>query len=276
MRWLKGVGVARLLLIATGILVLTVALWPELFVTHDPTAVDSDSILQSASWEHPLGTDEAGADVLARLVHATQLEVVIAAGSVIIALVIGVPSGLLAGNSGKLIDGGISSGASAILAFPMVLFAILVVSSFGTTALTLVGIIGFVFAPRVFVLVRAQTKALKEREFVVAARVTGISPRRTMARHVLPNMAGPLFTLIPQLMAEALLIEAGLSFLGLGVQLPDSTWGTILESSKDYYVTSPGYAVAAGLTITIAAGLLMASGELAAESFNPLKKRRQK
>lgn len=271
---LRALGPARVTMLLVGLLVVLVAIWPGLFSPYSPSAIDSTAILQPPSGTHLLGTDEAGADVLSRIIHATRLEVTVAVGSVLVALVLGVPTGLLAGYGTRIVDGALSAGASATLAFPVILFAILVVASFGTTTATLVGIIGFLFAPRVFLLARAQTKALKEREFVLAARVTGISPARLLGRHVLPNATGPLLTLVPQLMAEAILLEAGLSYLGLGVQLPDATWGTILEASKDYYATAPGYAVVAGLTITLAAGLLMFAGELMAESTNPRRRRR--
>lgn len=274
MRTLRGLGASRVILIIVSVLILLVAIAPQWFTPWNPAAIDATAILQPPSWAHPLGTDEAGADVLARILYATRLELIIAVGSVLIALVLGIPTGLLAGYGGRVVDGAFSSVASATLAFPLILFAILIVASFGTTPITLVGIIGFLFFPRVFLLVRAQTLAIKQREFVVAVRVTGVGPARTLARHVLPNAAGPLLTLIPQLMAEAILIETGLSYLGLGVQLPLATWGTILESSKDFYVTAPTYAVVAGLTITLVAALLMWAGELAAESSNPLRRRR--
>jgi peptide/nickel transport system permease protein len=273
-RTLRGLGASRLILIVVTVLILLVAIAPQWFTPWSPAAIDAGAILQAPSWAHPLGTDEAGADVLARILHATRLELIIAVGSVLIAILLGIPTGLLAGYGGRFVDGAFSSVAAATLAFPLILFAILIVASFGTTPVTLVGIIGFLFFPRVFLLVRAQTLAIKQREFVVAVRVTGVGPARTLVRHVLPNAAGPLLTLIPQLMAEAILIETGLSYLGLGVQLPLATWGTILESSKDFYVTAPTYAVVAGLTITLVAALLMWAGELAAESSNPLRRRR--
>lgn len=273
MRIVRRLGAPRVILVIVTMLILLVAIVPQWFTSWNPAAIDATAILQPSSWAHPLGTDDAGADVLARILYATRLELTIAVGSVLIALVLGIPTGLLAGYGGRVVDGAFSSVASATLAFPLILFAILVVASFGTTPFTLVGIIGFLFFPRVFLLARAQTLAIKQREFVVAVRVTGVGPARTLVRHVLPNAAGPLLTLVPQLMAEAILIETGLSYLGLGVQLPLATWGTILESSKDFYVTAPTYAVVAGLTITLVAALLMWAGELAAESSNPLRRR---
>lgn len=271
---LRRLGPARLAMIALALVVVLMVVWPGLFTPYSPRTIDAGAILRFPSLEHPLGTDEAGADVWARLVHATRLEALIAVGSVLIALVLGVPTGLIAGSGRRVFDWALSSTASATLAFPLILFAILMVASFGSGPWTLTLVVGFLFFPRVFLLVRAQTKALREREFITAVRVVGAGPLRTLGGHVLPNAAGPLATLVPQLMAEAILIEAGLSYLGLGVPLPDATWGTILENSKDYYVTAPLYAVAAGLVITLAATALMFAGELVAESTNPLRRRR--
>ena len=270
---IAAIGPARLSLVVIGVVALLMAVWPSIFSPYSPSAIDASSILVPPSFAHPLGTDEAGADVWARLVYSTRLELVIAAGSVLVALVIGLPTGLIAGNAGRFLDGAFTSVASATLAFPLVLFAILMVASFGTTSLSLTVIIGFLFFPRVFLLMRAQTRSLKEREFVTALRVGGVRPAQILGLHVLPNSAGPLLTLIPTLMAEAILIEAGLSYLGLGVDLPASTWGTILEASKNYYVTSPWYAISAGLVITFVAAVLMFAGELIAESANPMRRR---
>lgn len=267
-------GLSRILLFLALALVVLMALFPGFFTPYSPTQIDSSAILQPPSWAHPLGTDEAGADVWSRIVYATRLEGIITVGSVLIALGIGLPLGLIAGNSRKFVDWGLSSVASAALAFPLVLFAILMVASFGTSAGSLTLVIGFLFFPRVFLLMRAQTKALREREFITATRVVGSHPARILGLHIFPNALSPLATLVPQLMAEAILLETGLSYLGLGVPLPEATWGTILESSKDYYVTAPFYAVVAGITITAVAALLMYAGDAVAESTNPLRRRR--
>jgi len=269
-----ALGPARLILIAIGVVAVLMICWPGLFTHYQPSSIDANAILKPPSLAHLLGTDEAGADIWARVVYATRLEAYIAGGSVIVALVLGIPTGLLAGYGGRVVDIAFSGISAATLAFPLILFAILIVASFGTNPTTLVGIIGFIFFPRIFLLVRSQTLALREREFVVAVRVTGVSPLRSLVRHVLPNAAGPLLTLVPQLMAEAILTEAGLSYLGLGVQLPLATWGTILQSSKSYYVTDPSYALTAGVVITVVSALLMYAGELIAESLNPLHRRR--
>lgn len=271
---IAGLGPARIILSLIGLAAVLMICWPGLFTHYLPASIDPNAILKPPSGTHLLGTDEAGADIWTRVVYATRLEAYIAGGSVVVALVLGIPTGLIAGYGGRIVDAAFSGISAATLAFPLILFAILIVASFGTNPTTLVGIIGFIFFPRVFLLMRSQTMALREREFIVAVRVTGVTPLRSLMRHVLPNATGPLLTLIPQLMAEAILTEAGLSYLGLGVQLPQATWGTILQSSKNYYVTDPSYALTAGVIITVASALLMYAGELIAESLNPLHRRR--
>lgn len=265
--------VASMVLIVAGCVAVLMAIWPSMFSPYDSTSVDAAAVLQSPSAQHILGTDEAGADVWTRIVASTRLELLIAGGGAALALLLGLPLGLLAGYGGRLVDVLLSSVSSATLAFPLVLFAILVVASFGASTPTLVGLLGFLFFPRVFLLIRAQTKSLREREFVAALTVTGVSPARILFRHILPNTFGALFTLVPQLMAEAILVEAGLSYLGLGIQAPDTTWGTILRASKDYYVTTPTYAAVPGITITIAAALLMYAGHILSESADPRRRR---
>lgn len=272
-RVVRSVGPGRIVLAFFVLLLVAVAVAPALFWDLDPNAVDAKSILQAPSGVHPLGTDEVGSDVLARILHATRLNLGIAAGSVLLASVVATPAGLLAGFAGKLTDEAFSAFSNAILAFPLVLFAILTVASFGPSLGTLVGILGFVFLPRFFQLVRGQTLSLREREFIVAARMSGASRWRILWRHILPNMIGPLAVLIPQLMAVALLVEAGLSYLGLGVQPPEITWGTMLLNSKNYYVVAPWYALIPGLVVTAVAALFMFTGDAVSELANPTRRR---
>jgi peptide/nickel transport system permease protein len=275
-RGFLSIGPARISVLVILLILVLMASFPKLFTPYNPAEIDFDHTLSHPSVPHPFGTDEAGADILARIVYAARLELLVSGGSIGLALLIGIPLGLLAGYGRRILDGLLSSISAATIAFPLILFAILVVAGFGTNRNTLIGIIGFLFFPRVFLLMRAQTKSLREREFIVAAKVTGISAFRILFRHVVPNATGPILTLIPQLMAEAILVEAGLSYLGLGVQLPDATWGTLLQKSKDFYVTVPSYAIIAGATITFVAAIFMAAGELASESSNPRHRNKHK
>ncbi len=271
--WVRGAGPARTLLLLMTLVVALVVVAPGLVARHPVGEIDPGAVLSGPSWSHWLGTDEAGADIFARIVHATRLEAAMVLGSVGLALLVGVPTGLVSGYRDGLVDELLTGLATAILAFPIVLLAVLAVASYGASLTTLILVLAFVFFPRVHMLVRAQTRALRERQFVLAARAIGTGDARILAVHVLPNTVGPLSVLVPQLMATAILVEAGLSYVGLGVQPPSVTWGTLLQASKNYYVQSPWYAIGIGAVITIAAALLLVAGDFASQSANPLRRR---
>ena len=263
----------RIALICVGLLAIIAAVRPELLTSENPQQIDVNAILKGPSWHHWLGTDEEGTDVLTRIIYGTRLDLLIAVGSAAIAAVIGVPAGLLAGYSGKAIDQALQSVAVGTLAFPLILFAVLIVASFGASLATLVFILGFLFVPQVFLVTRAQSKAIREREYITSAVVIGVRTRRILRRHVFPNVIGPVLVLVPQLMATAIIAEAGLSYLGLGLQPPSITWGTVLLASKDYYQQQPAYAAAGGLMVTIAAALLILAGDVISESVDPRRRR---
>lgn len=273
--WLRTAGPARLAVLALALLVVFVALFPGALTPHAIGEIDPDAILKGPSASHWLGTDEAGADLFARVLDATRLEVLMAGGSVLLALLVGLPTGLLAGYRGGLADQLLTGLCSAVLSFPIVLLAVLVVASYGASLSALVLVLAFVFVPRVHMLARAQAQALRDRQFVVAARAVGVGDLRIVLRHVLPNTVGPFSVLVPQLMATAILVEAGLSYVGLGVQPPEVTWGTLLQTSKAYYTEAPWYAISAGVVVTAASTVLLLAGDLASQSANPLRRRRQ-
>jgi peptide/nickel transport system permease protein len=259
----RGVGLLILLLI----IVATVS--PRTLWSLSPTAFDAAGALQPPSLSHPLGTDEAGSDLLARALDAFRLQVAIAIGSVLAALIVAVPAGLLSGYRGGLTDEGFSAVSNAIFAFPAVLLAVLVVASFGASVQTLVLVLSIVFVPFFFQLVRGQAMALRDRSFVLAARLNGASTYRIVTRHLLANVGGPLLVMIPQLMALAILIEAGLSYLGLGIQPPAITWGTLLQASRNYYAFAVWYPLTPGVIITVAASSLMFIGDALARRLDP-------
>jgi peptide/nickel transport system permease protein len=272
-RWIRTAGPARIAMLVIAVLIGLLALFPGIVTRYGVSDIDATSVLQGFSAEHWLGTDEAGADLLARVLDALRLELLMAGGSVLLALAAGVPTGLLAGYRGGAFDELLTSVATAILSFPIVLLAVLVVAGYGASLKTLVLVLAFVFYPRVHMLVRAQAQSLKQRQFVLAARAVGAGELRIVARHILPNTIGPLSVLTPQLMAVAILTEAGLSYVGLGVQPPSVTWGTLLQTSKNYYVQSSSYAITIGVVVTVAAALLLIAGDLASQSANPLRRR---
>ena len=264
---------ARCVVIVIWLLVALAAIYPRAYTSLNPYAIDPSAILAGPSSRHLLGTDEAGADIFTRIIYGTRLDAEICLFGVAIAYAIGVPLGLLAGLRRGVVNEIMTSLTGGILAFPIVLFALLIVGSFGASAGTLIAIFGFAFFPQVLLMTRAQTMAVYSRGYVLSARAAGLTNRRIIFVHILHNIMGPLLVLVPQLMATALLAEAGLSYLGVGVQPPSITWGALLLDSSNYYHSDPLYAITAGLVITIVAALLLITGDLISESMDPLRRR---
>lgn len=261
-----------LFLLATFALAVFAAVAPHLLTPYEPNGIDVTALLSGPSLRHPFGSDELGADVLTRVIYGTRLELIISIGSVATAVIFAVPAGLIAGYRGGTTDWMLTLIADSILSFPIVLFAVLIVASLGASVSTLVGVLSFVFFPRIFRLVRGQVQILRAENFVKAARAMGVGTPTILFRHVLPNSMGPLMVAIPQLMAVAVLIEAGLSFIGLGVQPPQISWGSLLLVSKNYYVAAPWYPLSVGIVTTLASAALMFGGDIAAASVNPSRR----
>src|SRR5580704_2634157 len=228
---------ARCVMIVVWLLVVLAAIYPRAYTSLNPYAIDPSAILAGPSSRHLLGTDEAGADIFTRIIYGTRLDAEICLFGVAIAYAIGVPLGLLAGLRRGVVNEIMTSLTGGILAFPIVLFALLVVGSFGASAGTLIAIFGFAFFPQVLLMTRAQTMAVYNRGYVLSARA------------------------------------AGLSYLGVGVQPPSITWGALLLDSSNYYHSDPLYAITAGLVITIVAALLLITGDMISESMDPLRRR---
>lgn len=261
-----------IMLLAAAALACLAALFPGWLTPYDPNGIDATALLEGPSWRHPLGTDELGTDVLARIIYGTRLEVGIAIGSVALAALMAVPAGLWAGYRGGKVDWLFTLVADSILSFPIVLFAVMIVASLGASVGTLIGVLAFVFLPRIFRLVRGQTQVLKATGYVKSARALGVGTLAILFRHILPNALGPILVIVPQLMAIAVLIEAGLSFVGLGVQPPQISWGSLLLVSKNYYTAAIWYPVSVGAVTTLASAALVFGGDVAAAAVNPSRR----
>jgi ABC-type dipeptide/oligopeptide/nickel transport system permease subunit len=246
--WARGRGSFILGLTIIGLLILVSALAPIL-APHDPTAIHARDGLQPPSATYPLGTDNLGRDILSRIVYAARTSLLVALGSMLVSAFVGVPLGLIAGYAAGKVDSVIMRLLDAILAFPVILLAILVVATLGTETINLVFTIGFVFIPYFTRLVRAHVLALKEREFVEASRASGADDRHLVTRVILPNILSPVVVQASLTMSLAVLIEATLSFLGLGVQEPTPAWGSMLQQSQLYLRQAPWFVLSPGICI---------------------------
>jgi peptide/nickel transport system permease protein len=237
------------LVILVPILVATLAPW--LLTSQQPNAQDLSQSLRLPSAEHLLGTDKLGRDVWTRILYGAQPTLLGALVVIIISGAIGIPLGLVAGYYGGRIDALIMRVLDALLAFPALLLAILVVATFGRGLGTVVIALGIIYVPAMARLVRGVTLVQRSLSYVDAARVLGYSDARVIFRHILPNLVAAVVVQSTIDLAYAILDIAALSFLGLGQQPPDPDWGSMLSDGRAYLLQNAWPAVSAGFAIML-------------------------
>ena len=228
--------------------VLVAALAPVLPVAA-PEATDWGAIRSAPSAEHWLGTDELGRDVAARMVWGAQASLLAGVVSVGIALVLGVPLGVLAGYRGGWIDFTVSRFTEALLAAPFLILAIALAAFLGPSLTNAMIAIGLSAMPLFVRLARGQTMSVMTEDYVESARAVGVSHWDTVTRYVLPNIFPPLLVQATLTVATAIIAEASLSFLGLGQQPPAPSWGSMLNTAKNYLEVAPWMALWPGIAI---------------------------
>ena len=243
-------GLLVLGLTLVGVMSLAALLAPWL-APYNPLDINVKVILDPPSWAHPLGTDALGRDVLSRVLWGGRVSLWVGFVAVGISTAIGLALGLVAGYFGRLTDEIVMRGVDVMLCFPS-FFLILAVIAFLEPNLTnIMVVIGLTSWMGVARLVRAETLGLKSRDFVLAARVAGAGPARILLRHILPNALAPVLVSASLGVAGAILVESALSFLGLGVQPPDPSWGNMLMEGKEVLGIAPWLSVFPGLAILL-------------------------
>lgn len=232
-------------------LIVLVAIFAPAFAPHNPARSSLRNVLRPPGGIYPLGTDDLGRDVLSRLIFAGRVSLLASVQALSIALVIGLPLGLVAGYVGGWTDLAITRFNDALMSFPALILAVVIVGLLGPSLSNAMTAIGLVYAPRILRVVRASTLSVRQEVYVTAARATGCSDARILLHHVLPNITGPLVVQATVLMGHALLAEAGLSFLGLGVQPPETSWGAMLGTAFPYLARAPTATIAAGCIISV-------------------------
>ena len=236
-------------LVIIGVLLLAVAVGP-LFVA-DPAAQDIPRRLEGPSLEHPLGTDHLGRDLLARLVHGARIALGVAVPAVVIAMIVGLLLGLAAGYLGGRVDSAVIVVTDALQAFPAVILALAILALLGPSLRNVVIVIALGFAPGYARVARASVFAIKQDVFVEAERSLGASSRRIISVHILPNVIAPMLILMAIDLPVAVTVEAGLSFLGLGVPPPNPSWGVILSDGFPRIREAPWPVIGAGVTLMV-------------------------
>jgi len=213
--------------------IIFIALCASVISPRNPMAIDVHNVLSPPSVAHPFGTDELGRDVLSRMIWGSRVSLKVGFVAVGLAILVGTLIGSIAGFYGGKVDALLMRFVDIMLAFPAFFLILAVISVLEPSIYTIMVVIGLTGWMDVARLVRAEFLTLKERDFVVAARASGAGNLRMIFRHILPNALSPVFVAATFGVAGAILIESGLSFLGLGVQPPNPSWGNILTSGKD-------------------------------------------
>jgi peptide/nickel transport system permease protein len=237
------------------VLYLLVALMGPGVSHYDVNAPDLDVRMQGPSWAHWLGTDRIGRDVLTRIIAGSQLSLEVAAGAVIMALILGAPLGALGSYVGGTVDSLVQRVMEGIMAFPSLVLALALVALAGPSVIMLWFAIAFSSIPRYARLVRSGILTQKEREYVDAARAMGQSPVRILVRQILPHIMAPIAVQLTLDFARAITVEASLSYLGLGLSVPYISWGTMIRDAQDFLEVAPWLAIFPGLTL---AGVILA------------------
>ena len=241
-------GVVGLVL---AVLLLLVALFAPLIAPKDPAEQSLLNRRAAPNKEFVLGADEFGRDILSRLIYGARVSLGISVSSVTFGLIVGSLLGVIAGFWGGVIDNVIMRFMDLLLAFPYLLLAILIVSVLGPGILNTVIAIGIWCVPAFARIARGSVAGLRERDYVLAARSLGAQEPRIVWRHVLPNVAATLLVYASLYLAYAVLMEAALSFLGLGVQPPTASWAGMIASGRNYITTAPHIATIPGLAIAV-------------------------
>jgi peptide/nickel transport system permease protein len=264
--------------IVLSLLVLSVLLAPLL--PYDPEASDMPSRLQPPSWQHPFGTDPLGRDLLTRVLYGGRISLSVGLMVVIITLVIGVPVGATAGYFGGRIDNILMRITDAALSLPSLLVLILLSAIVRETelpffernnVLTIAVVIGILSWMTVARLVRATFLAIRQMEFVTAARCLGTRNLRVMIRHILPNAVGPIIVESTLEIGYAIMEEAGLSFLGFGIQPPTPSWGNLLSNAPEHLTKHPWLAIFPGVMIFLTIISVSYIGDGLRDAYDPYK-----
>jgi peptide/nickel transport system permease protein len=216
---------------------------------YDANKMNAPDRLQAPSWRHPLGTDQYGRDTLSRVMSGSVNSIIVGLVTVAIGLTIGVCLGLAAAYYGRLADEAIMRFSDLLFGFPAVLSAILITSILGPSIVNAMLAIGIFYIPVFARLTRAVAMVVWEKEFIAAARASGIGELAITGRHVLPNILSPLLIQGTIQFAVAILAEAGLSYLGLGTQPPHPSWGRMLNEAQTFMDANPWMAIFPGLAI---------------------------
>jgi ABC-type dipeptide/oligopeptide/nickel transport system permease subunit len=268
LKWGVGAGIVLLVIVLGAVLA-------PLISPHDPLVVDIRHRLAPPAWmkggtpEHLLGTDQIGRDLLSRVIYGGRVSLIVGVSSVLLSSTIGVLLGLAAGYFGRKVDWIIMTVVNVVLTFPFVLLALAVIAVLGPSLPNMIAVLGIAGWPIYARVIRAETIALKEREFVMAGRALGMSHLRLIFRQILPNLVSAGVVIATLQVAQVIVLESFLSFLGLGVQPPIPAWGNMLGEGRVYMLNSWWIAAFPGAAIFITTLVINLMGNALRDWLDP-------
>lgn len=265
-------GLSLFGLITLGIL-LFLGIFGPLLPLGDPTRIAAGPRLDAPSLHFPFGTDELGRDFLPRVVQGIRATFLLSAIAVAITAVIGTLLGLMAGYLGRTTDQAIARGADILFAFPALVAGLLVAAVIGPGQVSAITVISIATLPLFIRVVRSVTLGVAGRGFVTAAEVAGASALRVMLVHLLPNVMGAVMVQLTYALSIGMIIESALSFLGLGVQPPDASLGSLLRQGSGYLTIAPWMVLSAGVVLSLAIMSVNLVGDAVRDALEPLKGR---
>jgi peptide/nickel transport system permease protein len=259
-------GMAGFVLVSLLLLVTVFAAW---LAPYDPFEVNVHDRLSSPSAAHWLGTDQLGRDILSRVLFGGQVALKVSLVAISVSMAIGFVLGMLAGFGPRWLDRILVVSFDTLRSFPTIMFALAIIALTGPSLNTVIGVIIITSIPVYARVIRTQTLALRDRDFILAERAMGASTLRILRDHVLPNIAAPMLILASMDVPAVVGMEAGLSFLGLGVSPPTPSWGSILNDGYSYLRNSPWPIIAAGLPLIAVTLGFTFFGESLRDIFDP-------
>jgi ABC-type dipeptide/oligopeptide/nickel transport system permease subunit len=251
------------------VVVVSAAIFAPLIAPSDPNLITGALPLQGPNAQHWLGTDEIGRDVLSRVIFGARVSLMVAVSAVAVAAVVGIVAGGLASSYGRWVESLVLRSTDVLLVFPEILLAIVLMALLGVSLVNVVIAIAVAYVPRFVRLTWSSLLVIREDLFNQAARVSGASELQILVRHQLPNILPTLSVLATTSLASAVLVESALSFLGLGVQPPNPSWGSMISSGTSYISQDPWVTIVPGFAILLTALAFNLLGDAIAEGLNP-------
>jgi peptide/nickel transport system permease protein len=268
---------ARVPKLAALIVLLTIAvgIFADRLVLHDPVAINPakgelpPAVLEEGRWEHPLGTDRKGRDILSRVVLGTRISLSVAVSAIVIGGAFGTILGFVAGYRGGWVEAAIMRATDAFLAFPGILVALVLTVTVGASFGVVVAVLALILWPRYSRQVRGEVLYWKAQEFVTSARALGVTGSSIVLRHILPNVVNTIVVLCTLQMGWAIVVEASLSYLGAGIPPPTPTWGSMVAEGQNFVATAWWISVFPGVAIMLVVLSLNLLGDWLRDLLDP-------